>query len=174
MELTVLDYQPDFPEVDLTENNAAFLEIFLQNNMLVEASHPQAEQYQLLYRMAHIAVTESKELFNDDSHHAGFTHGFTLYEVISSIVAPKPPQVEPVSVLAVTRGLNIALRSDKLTDYLTDAYDDFTSTQKLTTEVITGAANRYHTGLVHYAIMGAAIERQLELDARKFNQNIVQ
>jgi hypothetical protein len=174
MKLTTLDYQPDFPEVDLTENNAAFLEIFLQNSSLVEASHPRAEQYQLLYRLAHIAVSQSKDSFTQDEHHAGFTQGFTFYEVISSLVAPKPVLIEDVSAIAATRGLNLALRSNKLTDYLTDAYDEFTAQQAVTAEVISTAADRYHPGLTHYALMGAAIERQLELEARDLNQNIVQ
>jgi hypothetical protein len=174
MKLTTLDYQPEFPEVDLTDNNAAFLEVFLQNQSFVEASHPRAEQYQLLYRMAHIAVTHSKDSFTQDEHHAGFTHGFTLYEVISSLVAPKPVPLEDVSAMAATRSFNLALRGNNFTDFLTDAYDDFTHQQTATAEVISNAASRYHPGLTHYAVMGAAIERQLELEARDLNQNIVQ
>lgn len=174
MKLTTLDHQPDFPEVDLTDNNAAFLEIFLENQSLVEASHPRAEQYQLLYRMAHIAVSHSKDSFTQDEHHAGFTQGFTLYEVISSLVAPRPVLIEDVSAMAAARSFNLALRSNRFTDYLTDAYDEFTTQQTNTAEVIASAASRYHPGLTHYAIMGAAIERQLELEARDLNKNIVQ
>jgi|GEM_PF-1778462 len=174
MKLTTLDYQPEFPEVDLTDNNASFLEVFLQNSTLVEATHPQAEQHQLLYGVAHSLVNDSKERFSEEAHYAGFTHGFTLYEIISSLVSPQPVQIEKATVITATTGLTWALHSSRLDKYLTDAYDEFTHQQVATAEVISNAASRYHPGLTHYAIMGAAIERQLELEARDLNKNIVQ
>ena len=174
MKLTTLDYQPEFPEVDLTDNNAAFLEVFLQNNTIIEAAHPQAEKHQLLYEIAHSLVKDSKDNFNDESHYAGLTHGFTLYEIISSVVSPQPLQLEKPALITAAKGLTWALHSSRFNEYLTDAYDDFTHQQTVTAEVVSNAASRYHPGLTHYAVMGAAIERQLELEARDLNQNIVQ
>jgi hypothetical protein len=174
MSLTILEHQPSFPDVDLSDKNAAFLEMFLQNQEFIEASHPSAESTQLLYTMAHWTVSETKDVFDDPSIYAGFTHGFTIYEIISSLVAPKPALAEDASVVAATRGLMTALKSSKRVDFLTDAYDELTSIQPVTSEVIAAASARYHTGLTHYAIMGAAIERQLELEAREYSKNIVQ
>jgi hypothetical protein len=174
MSLTILEHQPNFPDVDLSEKNAAFLELFLQNEELVEASHPSAESTQLLYKMAHWTVSETRDAFDDPSIYAGFTHGFTIYEIISSLVAPKPALAEEASVVAATRGLMTVLKSDKRVDFLVGAYDDFTHLQPVTAEIISVAAQRYHAGLTHYAIMGAAIERQLEFEAREYDKNIVQ
>lgn len=174
MNLTILEHQPDFPDVDLSEKNAAFFEVFLQNKDIIAASHLSAESTQLLYKMAHWTVSEVKNTFDNPSIYAGFTHGFTVYEIISSIVAPKPALAESASVVAATRGLMTVLKSDKRTDFLVDAYDNFTELQPTTAEIIAAASARYHSGLTHYAIMGAAIERQLEFEAREYDKNIVQ
>jgi hypothetical protein len=174
MALTILDHQPNFPEEDLTQNNAAFLEMFLQNQELVNATHPQAESTQLLYKMAHWTVQESKDVFEDPNIYASFAHGFTIYEIISSLVAPKPQLAEDASVVAATRGLMTALKSSKRIDFMTDAYDEFTNLQPRTSEIINAASSRFHNGLTYYSIMGAAIERQLEFEAREYDKNIVQ
>lgn len=174
MNLTILESQPSFPEVDLSENNAAFLEMFLQNQSLVEASHPNAEASQLLYRMAHWAVEQSKDSFNNPDTHASFTQGFTMYEVVSTLVSPTPIVAQEKSIFTATRDLVNALRSRQMDEFLTDAYDEFIQSQPRTTEVIVNAAKRYHAGLTQYALMGAAIERQLELETREYDKNIVQ
>lgn len=174
MELTVLDHQPDFPEEDLTQTNAAFFDMFLQNQALLEASHPAAEQNSLLFHFAHMTASQAHETFNEDSYHASFTHGFTLYEIMSSLVAPRSPYLSDISVVAATRSLNIALRTKKQDEFFNNARDEFITKQPTTAEVIKIAASRYHPGIAHYAVMGAAIERQLELDARDFEKSIVQ
>ncbi|MNS86211.1 hypothetical protein D3C72_1201090 [compost metagenome] len=129
MELTLLNHQPEFPEQDLTQTNAAFFEFFLQNGTLLEASHSGAEQSNLLFNLAHLAATHSKDTFIDDSHHAGFTHGFTLYEIMSSLIAPRTDYFTDVTAMAATRSLNIALRTKKQDELLNDARDEFRSVQ---------------------------------------------
>lgn len=174
MELTLLNHQPEFPEQDLTQTNAAFFEFFLQNGTLLEASHSGAEQSNLLFNLAHLAATHSKDTFIDDGHHAGFTHGFTLYEIMSSLIAPRTDYFTDVTALAATRSLNIALRTKKQDELFNDARDEFRSVQPIAAEVIGRAAERYYPGIAHYAVMGAAIERQFELEARDFQKSIVQ
>jgi hypothetical protein len=174
MALTILEHQPAFPEEDLSDSNAAFLEMLLQNQQLVSASHIGAESSHLLYGMAHWAANQSKDAFPDDNIHAGFAHGFTMYEIISTLVAPKITIAQKSSVVAATKGLAQVLRSDKMSDFLSDAYNEFSSLQPVTAEVIANASARHYAGLTHYSIMGAAIERQLELEAREFDKNIVQ
>jgi hypothetical protein len=172
--LTILEHQPEFPEVDLTDSNAAFFENFLQNNQLVELSHPSAEANQLLFKIAHLAASQAKDSFRDDTHHAGFTHGFTMYEIISSLVAPNPYPIRDTSVIIAARQLVDALHGDALTTYLSDAYEEFRQEQAATAEVIESAAKRFHAGLTYYAVMGAAIERQFELETREYDKKIVQ
>jgi hypothetical protein len=174
MNLTILEAQPSFPEVDLSQNNAAFLEMFLQNKSLVEASHPSAEASQLLYSMAHWAVEQSKDSFNNPDTHASFTHGFTMYEVVSTLVAPTPIVAREQSIFTATRDLVNALRGAQMDELLSDAYSEFIQSQPRTAEIIVAAAKRYHAGLTQYALMGAAVERQLELETREYDKNIVQ
>lgn len=175
MAITILDHQPDYPQVDLTSKNAEFFEFFLQNNQLVEQSHPSAESSNKLFLAAHLAASHAKDVFYDPSTHAGFTHGFTLYEIISSLVAPNAPEEENLPVINfATRKLVDALHSDKLDDYLTDAFDEFRALQPITSEVISRASQRFHPGLTHYAVMGAAIERQFEIETKALSKSIVQ
>lgn len=175
MELTVLDHQPKFPEQDLTQSNAAFFEFFLQNQALVDASHSGAERSNLLFNLIHLAATQSKDTFIEDSHHAGFTHGFTLYEIMSSLIAPRTDDYfSDITAMAATRSLNVALRTKRQDELFNCARDEFIDTQPVTAEVIGRAAERYYPGIAHYAVMGAAIERQFELEARDFQKSIVQ
>lgn len=172
MALTILEHQPDFPEVDLTEGNAVFFENFLQNERLVELSHPSAEANQLLFKIAHLAAYQAKDSFRDDTHHAGFVDGFTKFELMASILAPNPYPIADRSVIIASRKLVDVLHSEKLTTYLGDAYDEFRQQQPIAAEVIEIAAKRFHPGLAYYAVMGAGIERQFELETREYDKKI--
>ena len=55
-----------------------------------------------------------------------------------------------------------------------DLYEEFVVEQPTTTQVIRAAASQHHAATSHYAIIGAAIGRQLELDAAEFDSNTVQ
>ncbi|HET8883945.1 MAG TPA: hypothetical protein VFM68_00560 [Candidatus Saccharimonadales bacterium] len=174
METPILKHQYDFPEVDLTEENAAFLENFLQNYSLVEASHLDTKQSHLLYNMAHIAAKQSQGVFNNDNYHAEFAHGFTTYEIITSLVTPRPAYTKAPSVIAASRNLADALDGQNLREFLTDTYDEFNTQQPTTVEVVTHATDRYRHGLARHAILGAAVKRQLELDTREYENNLIE
>ncbi|MNI72238.1 hypothetical protein D3C73_1281670 [compost metagenome] len=93
---------------------------------------------------------------------------------MSSLIAPRTDYFTDVTAMAATRSLNIALRTKKQDELFNDARDEFRSVQPIAAEVIGRAAERYYPGIAHYAVMGAAIERQFELEARDFQKSIVQ
>lgn len=172
--LIVMEPQLDFPEVDLSDKNAAFLELFLQNQQQVELIHPEVEKSRLLFELAHAAAKDSQDIFAQDEHHASFTHGFTLYEIVSSMVAPVVQDVGGASINVATGHFRAAIQSKDQVKFLVDARDDFLDKQPKTAEVIDKASKRIFPHLTYYAVIGAAIERQLELEAREYDQSLVQ
>lgn len=170
--LIILEPQLDFPEADLSDSNAAFLELFLQNQQQVEIMHPEVEKSRLLFELAHAAAKQAQANFPQDDHHASFTHGFTLYEIMSSMVAPKIDEVSRTSVHVAAGHFNLALQAHNRTDILTDARDEFMAQQPRTAEVIDLASKRLYPHLSYYAVIGAAIERQLELETRQYDKNL--
>lgn len=168
MSLTLLEAQPNFPKADISSSAAGFLEFFLQNQQLVEASHPTAEQSRRLYVLVHGAIAASARILDlEHQAHGSLSNGMTNYEVISSLVAPQPPLEAEVIAALATNSLIEKLDSAKFVDFMIDSRDEFVEQQPNTAAVIKLAAQRFYPHAAEYAIMGAAIERRLELDANE-------
>lgn len=166
---TVLEKQGQFPEEDLTDRNAAFLDNFLQDELLVNASHPHSEQQNSIFKMAHRAVAAEPNLLDNANEHASFSQGFTYYEIMSELVSPevKDPLHDHVALVAA-ESLMVVLRGDRQSKYLMDAVEEFSDKQPQAASVIENAARRVHRDAVIYTLMGAAVERRIELETKAF------
>ena len=171
MSITVLEHQPDFPKEDLSNKNADFFELFLQNSDLVELSHPVAEQSRTLYVMAHRAITSAANILDSDHYsHGSLSSGISYYEIISSMVAMHPPLEQEARAAIAAQSL-VSRLDDKsaFINLMVDARDKFTSEQPNAAEVIKSAASRYHKSAEQYAVVGAAVIRDLELQAEEIH-----
>ena len=174
MSIATLEHQPDFPAVDLSENNALFFELLLTSRAQVEQHHRSAEAAELLYKLGHASVRLSADTFANESGYESLQYGLAGYEIIASIiVTPREPLADIVPHVAA-RSLITTLHKSTAPDFMQDLYDEFTHEQPITTQVIRAAASQHHAATAHYAVIGAAIGRQLDLDAREFDPNTVQ
>ncbi len=174
MKLATIEHQPDFPAVDLDENNALFFELLLTSQNQVAMQHRQAEEFSYLYKVSHATARFNADTIPIGSGFESLEYGMAGYEIIASIVAPTQKQVEPIVAHIAARSLHKVMRSDYFPATMQELYNEFTEQHPVTKHVIESAASHRHAYMTHYAVIGAALARQIELDAREYDANQVQ
>lgn len=163
--LTQLHPQSDFPEKDLTDENASMLMLLLQNKEIRNSYHTQAERTILLYALAHsgiLAVT--KRTLNQESTE-GIHAGILTYEAMNAAVRPIAPKYEQQIAVESTAQLQAVKDSDEILTLLINARSRLLDEQPLAAEIVSSVAKRYSARLAEGALLGAAMSRSVELDA---------
>jgi hypothetical protein len=161
--------QSNFPREDLTDGNAAILELLLQNDELLLKSHDTAEKAVWLYGYAHPAARQAgQRLVAVEPRLNAFSHGVAAYEAIAALVqaTPVPKTDEHLSVVkdgAVK--LSVSLGESALLNYMDEASELFKEQMPRTVEVVQASAERLQCDVAGYAIIGAGVARQFELSA---------
>ncbi|HET7629956.1 MAG TPA: hypothetical protein VFK03_01140 [Candidatus Saccharimonadales bacterium] len=164
--LTGLENQPDFPKQDLTESNAQLLELMLANFEIVETGHRQAELISWVYRVGHRSeVMASQRIMHSEAQLESFDHGVRTFEAASSLVRSTAGEFDELIVNHNGVALVHAMSDDQLRDYISEAREKFGLEMPKTVEVVTETSKRLNASLAGYAIFGAALARQFELDA---------
>lgn len=192
--MNTLERQPDFPKVDLTEKNVDFLRTFLYSPNLSHTISPEnydghleeyLRQFDLIARDSGIdgahqlyektyAVAQESQSEALSSGRFGFTYGYTLYEIITSLVSPSEFLAKDIPAAVATNSLVSALKERSLHDYMNDVKIKLVEEQRLTTQLIGQSAARLYAASAEDAILGAGVKRQIELDSREYRQNLVQ
>ena len=131
---------------------------------ILKSSHDKAEKARRLYEVGHRVLNAAAVHHLDDPLRlAAFSHGITTYEALSYEVRPKThPETETDIALCI-----IGLESRFSINELMSAQERFKAEMPLTAHIIEESAARIYSDEVdYYAIAGAAISRQLEVDAR--------
>jgi hypothetical protein len=188
--MNTLERQPDFPRVDLTERNVDFLRTFLLSANLPHTISPEnrdghleehLRQYDLIAsdsgidatRHLYDTVQESQsEAINNGRF--GFTYGYTLYEIITSLVSPGEFLARDIPTVVATRSLEDALKQRSLHDYMNSAKLKLIEEQRLTTQLIGQSAANLYAVSAEDAILGAGVKRQIELNRREYTQKLLQ
>lgn len=188
--ITTLEQQPDFPKVDLTERNVDFLRTFLHSANLPHTISPEnrdghleehLRQFDLITKDSGIDATRQLYETIQESQseaigngHFGFAYGYTLYEIITSLVSPSKFLARDVPTIVAARSLTAALEQRSLHDYMNTAKLKLIEEQRLTTQLIGQSAASLYAVSAEAAILGAGIKRRIELDSREYKQNLVQ
>jgi len=164
--LVGLEAQPDFPRADLTDANAALLELVLANNREVATAHQLAEWAVWLYQLSHPAVQQAgQRVAAIEPHLPAFSHGVSAYEAIAALVQAAPAEADQLAVRANALSLGSGLAEAALFGYVDDASEQFKLVMPRTAKVVQTSAERLQHDVAGYAIIGAAVARQFELDA---------
>jgi hypothetical protein len=160
-----IEPQPEFPVVDLTDMNARMLELMLANTSQVEFGHTTAEQLAWVYRVGHPAVLRAcGNIDLSERKFQAVNLGVSAYEAIGMFVHHVPDTLYAV-VESNASALAYKFSTDQIVDYFGDARQRFNEEMPKTAEVIHEAALRFYGPIANYAIDGAAMARQFELDA---------
>jgi hypothetical protein len=165
MGLVFLETQPSYPNEDLSDTNAAMLELLLLNHEAFEKSHETAESQSFLYWLSHRAlIAKIHPSLPDKEAHVALDHGIAAFEVISALVsgtADRPGHSK-------TDALKFYNREEENTGsvhLLADSTELFDATMQNTRHVVTKSAERScPSSRIHYAIAGAALAFYNELD----------
>lgn len=163
--ITGLESQPDFPVADLSESNAELLELMLANADLVRQGHLRAEQASWIFRAGHPAMrTAASRIFSDSSYTGAFDHGISSYETIAAFIQTTPEPSDMFAVNANAIGISSKMQDDKLYNYIDFAAQKFEYELPRTAEVVLVSSQRVYREIARYAVYGAAMARQFELD----------
>lgn len=159
-----LESQPNFPFVDLSDNNAMMTAVMVTNAGFTGATHTQSENIIATFRFTHPAIHRGAEFaLEDPTKLRAINYGAAVFEVIAALVTAFPDVDMPDLVL--TTGSFAASRDrSALMRYLYSAEDSFITEMPRTTEVVKEAAQAGNASTA-YALLGAALTRKLSIDA---------
>lgn len=164
MTLLTLESQPSFPLEDLTDKNAALLELLLANREIFEQAHHSAEEGSAAFRIGHRAILANTSLFIDSKERLdAVSNGVAKYEVISLTVNPTQ------ALQSRDEALAYFINPDPTLDYLSlmgDTRHAFSSELPRTAEVIKESTPARFRSYQEYVLAGAALARMAELDTR--------
>lgn len=155
---TPLRVQPEFPEVDLTEENADHLSLMLQNKQVTQQYHQGGEGV-FVFRQLHPALTHGVETIYDEAARVdAISHGMMVFEAINAAVA----SARPADVSEHT--LSVVIAKPKTVQRISDPAQTqevsnyFVEKLPRTAGVVTSASERFFPSHLHYALAGAALE----------------
>lgn len=161
-----LEPQSSFPESDLTDDNALFLELWLQNSEIFDETHKQTERI-ILYMASHACVKHLATRLGKETTDVGLNIGAAAYEVTSALIKPT---LETYDTLAIAHGVHSLVPTDEThttsVDMLLDARDTLREECPNFAYVIGEVAARRSRALSEAAITGAGLMRSSELTTR--------
>lgn len=164
--LVTLESAPDFPRQDLSENNAEILELLLANNELVTATHVSVEETSWLFQRSHPSLRfAANRLIEETQRSTAFDHGVTAFETITALVESSPGPLDIHATINNSRAITHGLTEDELSAYLDHAHQHFVSDMPRTAKVVLDSSKRFFPITANYAVAGAALARQFEIDS---------
>jgi hypothetical protein len=166
--IPAIEPQPDFPECDLSDDNARMLGLMLANPGELKFNHNAAEQYSWVYRVGHPAIIRALDhTITNDSILDAINHGVVTYEAICTLVQHLPvPDVR--GAMLVTHNASLLANHtspDDVVEYVGKARQKFERRMPRTAGVVYEASERFLGVMADYAIHGAALARQFDHNA---------
>ena len=168
IEILHLEPQEEFPRADVSENNAAALEILLADPHTRETCHHTAERTSSLYKLSHRVLRELiptlPEFSASDAEQ--FNQGVLQYEAAASLLRTDQPDYLN-STDAVGYVMYLLHHQDHF-NYFDRAHSRLINDQGNFSEVMaaislqTNSVNRRATENI---LFGVAVQRQIEIDA---------
>lgn len=167
MRLVTLRPQDEFPRVDVTEPNADMLELLLLHRETITLSHASAEHINFLYKLGHASLTLAAAGYLAETVQTeAFSFGISTFEAVAALVRPSPGEASGKKSFIH----HIVLTTHKKLDEnfigaVSDAREVFEEEMPRTTQLVGQSASRFCRDYMDYAVSGAALARQLEIDA---------
>ncbi len=166
--LEVITPQPDFPRVDLTEENAEYLTLVMANHGVLQSGHMVAETTHPIFPATHSALTVATEhLFDRPENLRAIEFGIRGLEAITLFVLANPlePELKELksNIVNIMKPSNIA----GVYGYFERVHEEFLHETPRTAAVIAESAARYIGSQANLAVFGGAVARQFELDNAK-------
>lgn len=162
-ELAYLHPQENFPREDLTEENAALLELLFQNEHAFNTSHAAAERYSILYRVGHGVLVAASRPHVIQHESDAISHGIGTYESISKIVSPRERFYQNTMFAGPHIEMAYLAVNNNFYDETVNLATLFRNHLPNTSRVVEATAGRFHGGAIDYAVVGAALAYELDM-----------
>lgn len=163
---TAREPQPEYPLLDLTLSNKLSLASEMTNRLLVEQQPDSATQKQLELKVDHPSITVNASEIRDGYYIDAIGHGLAMLTAISvSVDGLRPSAADVFRIDTGADKLLIAAHDGRIGDDALEALQVFEEQMPHTREVIVVSSKRYFGSLTKFALLGAAIERQMILDS---------
>lgn len=183
IEQITLEPQNDFPLTDISEHNAAILELLLADPVIRETCHQTAERNSSLYKLSHRVLRELLPTIPGFSSQdvECFNQGVIQYEAAASLIAPvQDGQKDHLNTSDAAGYVLYLLHHNDQFNYFDRAHTQLLNGQEKFSEILTSITmHSDHLGrrAVESTLFGAAVQRQIEIDAlnhanEKFRRDI--
>ncbi|HET8883944.1 MAG TPA: hypothetical protein VFM68_00555 [Candidatus Saccharimonadales bacterium] len=168
MNLITLEAQNNFPHEDISDSNAEILEMLLQNQTIHESSHKSAEAASILYKMGHQTLLTASQIEPELSQSDALSHGISTYEAISALVHPNVDAEvhDSITIHPHLKMAYMALRYN-FDDETERVYSYFGENLPRMRQIVETSAERFHKRPREYAIIGAALAHQIDINASR-------
>ena len=164
--LSEIEAQKLFPYEDLTDRNANQLSLMLANKLIVSEGHKAAEQVNWAYRVGHPSIEKGTQRIFDGTYIEAISHGVAVLEAMNvHLNGIYADQSDMLVVNSSAHDILGGATEARLRDHAVSSLEEFKQDMPRTTEVISEASQRFFGPLTEYAVLGAAIQRKLVLDA---------
>lgn len=170
----LVEAQPTFPAIDLTEASTPMVELVLANADIVEQGRQLAEDGDVPSPLVYLRMADWPIVTDEPRRAAAFQHGISMYQTLGRLLqAPPTPNSLPLwrASLYGEDGL-MTSPAPILDEYRARAVVHLSMALPRTYNVITAAAERPYPGLGAYAVSGAAVAYEFEKYARGFAKAI--
>ena len=163
--ITGIEAQPNFPHEDLTDDNAAMLELLLSNLGVVTECHSMSESTSWVLKVGHLVVGQvAQKVLERDGRLEALDHGAVAYEALSMLLSTEPVKTTDLFAVHSQVGAWTTADTTKAIGFQQEAVESFQRDLPKTKEVIASSAARFFPHFTSYALLGAAMTRQFELD----------
>ena len=104
------------------------------------------------------------EVLDYDKRFNALDYGAGIYEATSLLLAATPVRESETFAVQTQAAAWVKAGSEKLIEYQEEAYASFNQNLPRTKEVVEAVSCRFYPHLANYAILGAAMAHQFELD----------
>lgn len=158
-----IESQQTFPLSDLTEDNAAILEMILGNNEILRESHAISEKSTILYAQSHFCVNSIAKRLDTQTASDGANFGAMIYEVAASFVNPSAMYYDKLAIVHGVHRLTLSEKNNDTLDILVDARDRLLEECPNLSQLVTEVTGRKSPRLANAALAGAGLMRDSEL-----------
>ena len=156
-ERETITMQPEFPVVDLTDENAEKLELLLANKDFIKTHH-QASELNMAFRVLHPTLIAGASTAYDGRTIDALSHGMMVFEALhAAVTSPVPSRIGQNALMFVV-GLS---ESEKLMTDLSrtkEASEEFTNNLPKAAKVIENSSERFFGDLTYVVVAGAGLE----------------
>ncbi len=163
--ISSVETQELFPYEDATDSNAQHLSLMLANKLLVETGHKAAENVSWAFRVGHPSIERGTQRIFDGGYIEAISHGIAVLEAMNVYLNGMYADRSNALVVNLSAHELLSGAEARLRNQAISSLQEFKERMPRTTEVISDASQRFFGPLTEYAVLGAAIERKIVLDA---------